>query len=295
MTANANAGTLCDPASSGVGAGLPRRPPSPLRNLLAAPLHDLPVRDHLFFQFCPLYRGMRVLEAGPGNGFTGYRLAPLMRQVTLVDVKPLLILELQRQFAAVTKVNAEVANLASTEWPRSLQDYDLVFGLDVFEYVPDPAQGLRNACRALRSGGMLFFSFPNYPPPKGDGVTRFETRAPLDAMLQAAGFARWDIFAVELRSWARAVYVALHEFPLRILRQVRRHGGPARPQTFDQSWSFQNRSRLMALKGILHFIWLLDEAIMQAGGPLFRAREIAPAGDRTAPIYGHLVVRAWKD
>lgn len=282
------------PARAETGTGIRRRPPARVRDLLAAPLHDLAVRDHLLFRFCPLRRGMQVLETGPGSGYTGYRLAPLMQQVTLVDLKPLLILELRRRLAAVPNVNAEVADLASTQWPSSLRDYDLVFGLDVFEYVPDPEQGLRNACRTLRSGGMLFFSFPNYPPPKGDGVTRFETRAPLDAMLQAAGFARWDIFAVQLRPWARAVYLALHELPLRILRRVRRKSGTERSQTFDQTWSFRNRSRLMALKGLVHLIWLLAEGIMQAGGPLFCARPIAPPGDGTTPIYGHLVVRAWK-
>ncbi|TAN20805.1 MAG: class I SAM-dependent methyltransferase [Acidobacteria bacterium] len=285
---------MLSPALAELETGI-RRPASRLRDLLAAPLHDLAVRDHLLFQFCPLRCGMQVLEAGPGNGYTGYRLAPLMQQVTLVDVKPLLILELQRRFASVPNVNAEVADLASTEWPRSLRDYDLVFGLDVFEYVPDPAQGLRNACRTLRNGGMLFFSFPNYPPPKGDGVTRFETRAPLDAMLRAAGFARWDIFAVQLHPWARAVYEVFHEWPLRTLRRVRRKSRTGRPQTFDQTWTFQNRFHLVALKGLLHLIWLLAEGIMQAGGPLFHACQIAPAGDPTTLVYGHLVVRAWKD
>lgn len=285
---------MLSPVIAELETGIRRRPPSRVRDLLAAPVHDLAVRDYLLFQFCPLQRGMRVLEVGPGSGYTGYRLAPMMQQVTLIDVKPLLILELQRRFAALPNVNAGVADLASTEWASSLRDYDLVFGLDVFEYVPDPAQGLRNACRALRSGGMLFFSFPNYLPPRGDGVTRFETRAALDALLQAAGFARWDVFAVQLRPWARAVYMALHEFPLRIIRQVRRKCGTERPQTFDQVWSFQNRCRLTALKGPLHLIWLLAEGIMQAGGPLFRAHPIALAGDRTTPIYGHLVVRAWK-
>jgi SAM-dependent methyltransferase len=268
-------------------------PRTRLRDLAAAPIHNLAVRDHILFQFCPWRRDMNVMEIGPGSGYTAYRLAPIVKQMTLVDTARSQVAHLRQQFAGTPNCRVELADLASAEWPRSLQGYDLVFGLDVFEYVRDPENGLRNAFSALRSGGMLFLSFPNYPASRGDGVTRFATRDLLDEMLQAAGFASWEIFAVDLRPWPRSLFLALHQRPLKLWQRVRRHGRE-RPQTYDGTWTFRNRSRITIVKVLLHALWLAQEKIMQAGGPMFRAYEIAPPGDRTANVFGLLVVRAWK-
>ena len=75
--------------------------------------------------------------------------------------------------------NAEFvcADLAKPDVPDLIaKRFDVVYGLDVFEYVPNPEVCLQNLARILQPGGMMLLSYPNVPPPRGDGVTWFEQK-----------------------------------------------------------------------------------------------------------------------
>ncbi len=268
------------------------RLPAQARDLLSAPVHDLAVRDHILLQFCPLRPGMRLLEAGPGSGYTAFRLARVMRRIELVDAAPESVEALRQQFAWLPNIQVTAANLADSSWPTALRGCcDVAFALDVFEYVFAPAAGLRNLAGSLERQGMLFLTFPNVPPPVGDGVNYYRTRAELETQLRGAGFVRWEIFAVRLRPWASAVFQLMHELPLRLYRRSRR-AGAERPQTYEGTWAFRHRRQAAPLKLVLHSVWGLQELLMRAGGPLYYAYPVGSGSNDC--LYGHqLVVRAW--
>ncbi len=156
----------------------------------------------------------------------------------------------------------------------------------MFEYVTDPAACLRNLASVLRSGGQLFLSFPNVPPPVGDGVTWFTDLSALETMLGAAGFERWEIFAVRPRRFAGAVYTVLHEWPLRAYRRLRAGNAHARPQIYEATWAFQHRRRLLRAKVGLHLYWALLGCVMRRGGDVFVSEPVGP------PLGRQLVIRA---
>src|ERR1700732_4213615 len=73
-----------------------QRPPFLWSDIWSAPLHDLPMRDEIIFQYLPLASDMSVLEVGPGVGFTAFRLARRVRHITLLDIASESILQLRK-------------------------------------------------------------------------------------------------------------------------------------------------------------------------------------------------------
>ncbi len=281
---NGAAGAVALPAGQRV------RPTFGWSDIWKAPLHDFPLRDEILYQFLPLSASMKLLEIGPGSGFTAFRLARRVRQLTLVEVGTVATAELRERFRETRNIRVVCADATQLSFADMLQDeFDTAFCLDVFEYVVDPAVFLRNVAAVLRPGGEIFLSYPNVPPPAGDGMTCFSRLAQLEGLLAAAGFHDWQIFAVRLRRNAAAVYGLLHEWPLRLYRWLRRRERIGLPQTYEATWAFRHGRRLLRYKVPLHLLWLLLGAGLRLGGPVFSAE---PATDG---ILGRqLVIRAWR-
>jgi SAM-dependent methyltransferase len=253
-----------------------------------APLHDYPIRDEILSQFMPLAAGSDVLEVGPGSGFTAFRLARHAREITLLDAAPLALEALRRTLGRIPNIRFACADVAAPDLAADLGcTYDAAFGLDVFQYVKDPSACLRNLASVLRPGGELFLTFPNVPPPAGDGVTWFTDLGTLEAMLADAGFARCWIFAVRPRRLAAAVYTVMHEWPLRLHRRLRSGDAQARPQIYEATWAFKHRARLGRFKKWLHLYWLALGGAMRLGGNVFVREPIAGR-----PLGRQVVVRA---
>jgi SAM-dependent methyltransferase len=266
-----------------------RRPSFRWSDLWKAPLNDFPIRDEILYQYLPLEADLDVLEIGPGSGSTAFGLSRLVRHMTLADATPEPVSELQNKFRQQPNIRCLCADIGMHGLMGVIEGrYDIAFGLDVFEYVRDPRRALANLAELLRPNGELFLSFPNVPPPLGDGVTYFERSDELERMLHEAGFRKWAISAVRLNPYAACVYRILHETPLRIYRRLR--SNPAgKPQTYDAVWAFHNRRVLEHYKVPVHLLWMLIRGILYFGGDVFVSRPV------NGNIFGHqLVIRAWK-
>jgi SAM-dependent methyltransferase len=247
-----------------------RGPSCRLSDIWKAPLHDLPIRDEILYQYLPPSADMNVLEIGPGTGFTAFRLARQVRRLTLLDISSATIAELQRSLRGIPNLSFACADVCSSEFLRSCDGrFDAAFGLAVFEYVADPGACLRNLGAALRRGGHLLIQLPNYPPPRGPGITYIRTRAELDRLVDAAGFESWGVYELKLRPHAQFLFRVFHELPLQFYRRMRRRNHVERPQRFDDVWSFQNRRRLNTYRCLLHTAWMVLFVAMRLGGDCF--------------------------
>ncbi len=278
------------PASPAVTPPRARAPRARWSDLWQAPLHDFPIRDEILYQHPSLPAGSAVLEIGPGSGFTAFRLARRVQQVTLLDVAEETVDELRHRLRVLTNltcVRDDVARPGLLD--RIGGGFDAAFGLDVFEYVVDPAVCLQNLAAVLRPGGELLLTYPNVPPPLGDGVTYFARSEDLVRLLVQAGFREWRISAARIRPWARVTYGLLHEWPLGAYRRLRGRSRDDRPQTYESTWAFKHRQRLMRYKVPLHLMWLVLGWVMRLGGPIFADEPV------TGAILGRqLVIRAWR-
>ncbi len=249
-----------------------------------APLHDFPIRDEILFQFLPLSEDDDVLDAGVGAGFTVFRLARQVHSVIALDVAPALLETVRQQVGELGSVTYACADLSVPGLRQHIgHTVDAAYALDVFEYVPDVATCLQNFAGVLRPGGKLLITFPNVPPPAGDGVTWFADVRDLRRLLDNAGFGAYQIFTVVMRPWPTLVYRFLHEVPLRVMRKFRRNNGQ-RPQTYENTWAFRSTGRLRKIKPLIHVYWLLLEVLMRTSGPVFRPNH------RSEEIVGKQVV-----
>ena len=254
-----------------------QRPSFRWSDIWNAPLHDFPIRDEILYQYLPLFADMRVLEVGPGSGFTAFRLARQVRHLTLLDAAAANIDQLRGVLKQLPNVDFICADACAPGLAESVgTQFDAVFALEVFEYLPAPEQCLRNLSGLLRRGGHLLIQFPNYPPPKNPGVTFFPKRADLDRMFRAAGFQKWAVYALNLRPYADGLYREFHERPIQLLRRLRHGRGNGCPQTYDASWAFQHQKILEPCKFLVHGAWTVLSAALRMGGDCF---ERSPLGD----------------
>lgn len=246
------------------------------RNIFSAPLHDFPIRDELLIQYAPLLPGMRVLEVGPGSGYTAFWMARFASQVTLVDVAKASMDHLRDVLGRVRNIQFLHADATAPGLSRKLDSqFDLAFALDVLEHLPNPSGFFRNMAEALSSNGSLFVTFPNPNPPtpdmpgSGHGVNSYVNLEQLQRELTSAGFSRQEISVVRLRPFAQTVYNWLHNRPLAIHRRWLRHKTDSHSQIYDGSWAFQTRRSLNRYKPFIHGAWATLSAILHLGGDLY--------------------------
>ncbi len=256
-------------------AGRQRRA-SRFSDIWKAPLSDLPIRDEILYQYLPLSPELEVLEVGPGTGFTAYRLARLVKSLTILDVAAPNIARLRR---SLTLPNVELvcADLCAPGLaPVLKRQFDVVEAIEVLEFLPDPGIALKNMAAVLRPGGRLFLQFPNYAPPRNHGVTYFERWVDLHNLLRDAGFNHCEVYSLRLRPFAEFLFQNLHERPLNFYRRLRRDERPNRPQTFQDVWTFQQGARLERYRWALHAVWTMLMGACRLGGDCFTRR---PAGE----------------
>lgn len=257
----------------------------------SAPVHDFPIRDEILFQFAPQISGGHCLEIGAGSGYTAYCLASQTERFTIADFAEVTLADLRAKLGTIPNISFARADLSQPGVEQVVgASFDFVYGLDMFEYVPDALCGFKNIASVLKPGGVMFLTFPNQLPPKGDGVTWFHTLRELETNLRQAGFAHWDVLTVKQSAYASAVYTVMHEWPLFLYRRLRGSREQTDlPQTYEETWAFKNRGKLQTLKSLIHWYWAILHLVMKVGGRVFRA---SPA---TQDLLGHqLVIRAWK-
>ena len=266
------------------------RPHLTWAELCQSPLHDFPIRDEVLYQYLDWSPDLNVLEIGPGSGFTAFWLCRQVRQMTLLDAAAQTIDDLRAQLGSLPNVDLVAADAAQPGLAALLKSrFDVAFGLDVFDLIPDPIGTLRNLGESLKPGGQLLLSFPNVPPPRAKGVTCFARTEEIELLLKNAGFARWEICNIRLAGYAAGAYEALHERPLRLFRRLRRSEKNGRPQVYDATWAFRNRGAIGRYKSLVHLYWKVVDWALRQRGPIF-VQDL----NRQSILNGQLLVRAWR-
>jgi SAM-dependent methyltransferase len=269
----------------------PRLWKAPLWSYLTqAPIHDFPIRDMILYSFSGIEDARRILEIGPGSGITAYTVSGNGRLVTAVEVSKEAVDALKESVGDCENLQILFADLSKPGLSSQVgRDRELAYALDVFEYVPTPESFLRNIYESLADGGEAFITFPNVPPPVGDGVTYFASTVEIEALFRRAGFEQLEISCVELTGFARNAYWLLHELPLKTYRTFRAKRDEL-PQTYEQTWAFKERKRLARLRPFVHSYWRIVSFVLRLGGTPWRKCK-----SQDGKILGRqVIIRAWK-
>lgn len=126
----------------------------------------------------------RVLDIGGGAN-------PVKNRVKSWDVKEYKILDNQ---AEPTK--QKIDHLKDLNKLIDLEEiFDIIFCLEVFEYIWNPAQAMENIASFLKEGGTTYISFPTIYPihnPQEIDFLRYTKRG-IKKLLEMVEFSRWDI------------------------------------------------------------------------------------------------------
>lgn len=252
-----------------------RRPSLRLSDLWKSPLHALPVRDELLFQYLPLSPSMAALECGPGTGFTAFRLSRLVSHITLLDIAPGNLARLKETLAGVDNLDFVCADITLSNVSKPVKrGYDVIYGLDMFEYVVNPAEWLGNVSEMLKPGGVLFMTWPNYNSRGANGTNYIPTVEAMSAMLRDAKLERWEVYTVSLRPFAQIAFEWLHEKPMKRFRQLRGHPDHRSAPTFDLTWTCKHGARFDRYRHVIHLYWAFVIAALRLGGDCFSRTRI---------------------
>jgi SAM-dependent methyltransferase len=246
------------------------------------PLATVAPRDLLLLELLGPSPHDLALEVGTGSGSSLFRLAGLVRELHGTDVSAAaverLVKVVERARGPAGRVRLFVHDFCTPGLAGSFADrYDLVVSCDTLEHVPDPGAFFGNVYGLLRPGGRAFITFPNEHPRRAHGLTYFERRGELEALLQKAGFTRGDVLlaSVRMNRAAETILNSLWRRPRRLAkaaltgwRGARRNGAGA--QTFDETDFFHAADRLeFAAPAINAYSWAVMR-LMHCARPVYQ-------------------------
>jgi ubiquinone/menaquinone biosynthesis C-methylase UbiE len=108
-------------------------------------------------KFFGLRDEMKVLELGSGPGFITEQLATLVPNgsITSVENSPPMIEHARKYLEGRLTCKHEFLNASVTELPLEADTFDFAVARLLFQHLPDPAAGAREALRVLKPGGRL--------------------------------------------------------------------------------------------------------------------------------------------
>jgi len=125
--------------------------------------HDAVVRRSIVLDALNLRTGERVLELGCGGGYYTHAAAQFVGptgRVCGIDISPDQIVAAQARCAEFAWVECREADIAAP--PYASAEFDVVFAVQVLEYLSDLDGALRHIHRLLRPGGRLIVVATNW-------------------------------------------------------------------------------------------------------------------------------------
>ncbi len=105
-------------------------------------------------------KGMKILDAGSGNGGTAIAFVEAGANVFGVEVNKKLV-GISKNFADANNVKPEFILYDGKKIPFGENTFDAVLSISVLEHVSDPVLYLAEIRRVLKTGGYLYLAFPN--------------------------------------------------------------------------------------------------------------------------------------
>ena len=122
-----------------------------------AQCHDMVVRRTTVLGALNLQTAEQVLEFGCGGGFYAYETAQFVGptgRVGAIDLSADQISSARERCKDLGQVEFQVADILET--PFSDNQFDVVFGVQVLEYISDLDRAITEIARVMRAGGRFF-------------------------------------------------------------------------------------------------------------------------------------------
>jgi protein-L-isoaspartate O-methyltransferase len=248
-------------------------------DFIAYPPTSFPYRDLLVLEQLSFNSTDRVCEIGIGSGGTTARLAKRVGSITGFEISAPTVEALrylEDRYPNLRLVVSDVTQQAHLDGYSSL--FSRLIACDTLEHVDTPSAFFHGVSSLLAPGGEFLVTFPNEPPERMHGITRFEKQEDLAALVRQAGFSDFRIGAAKLSPKAGMIAEQLAWKPIKVVRAllsaVRNQrpasvSGKAPPQTFDETNFFKNIGMWQTISPVINAWWFGLLRIMEASGPVF--------------------------
>lgn len=128
----------------------------------------------------------RVLDIGGGQ-------KPLPGRTKTWDVKEYVVADNDPQFDP--QILMDINNSIVDQFGMVIPEFDVLFCLEVFEYIYNPMVAMDNIWHLLKENGVAYISFPTIYPlhnPPGIDFLRYSKNA-IEKYLKIFGFKTWEI------------------------------------------------------------------------------------------------------
>jgi SAM-dependent methyltransferase len=242
------------------------------------PPTSFPFRDLFVLEQLPVSSADTVCEIGVGSGGTTARLANMAASVTGFEISDRTIDELRYLEGRFPNLRFVVGDVTVAEHTTEFgASFSRVVSCDTLEHVSDPAAFFRAIHHVLAPGGEFLVTFPNEPPHRMHGITRFDHAHELEALVREAGL-ECRVGTCTMTDSANAVADTLGWGPLKLARRVLRRGRKKHtaagghappPQTFHETHFMKNIGTFKKVAPLINLYWYGVLKLMAARGPAF--------------------------
>lgn len=185
------------------------------------------------------WKGMRVLEIGPGTGRFSVPLARRGNFLTLMDISQEMLRKARQNIeqAGLGAAAEDYVHGSIYELPFSPSSFDCAVSLNVFNHLERPGEALAQLSRVLKPGGWLLFNYANRSSFYAPGAWRVNRR---NRAIGQEVYSRW-VHPREMRRLMdeagleilyrlghahvpRAIRWTVLQLPLILLDKLSRHG-----------------------------------------------------------------------
>jgi 2-polyprenyl-3-methyl-5-hydroxy-6-metoxy-1,4-benzoquinol methylase len=203
-----------------------------IKTLLLKTLAFLGLYPHVFLTFMPLkileYREMlkgvkisrsdRILDLGCGNGLQTLTLGKQCARIIGIDVDEQSLAQAQRKALNLgRRVNAKFYYTRLEEAGFQGEFFDKIFSFCVIEHIPNYAEVLAEAFRALKCGGQMIFSVDSLESisdadtlkrhRREHSVEKYFRADELRDLLRDVGFRQIEVYPIYTSSYARELFL----------------------------------------------------------------------------------------
>lgn len=187
----------------------------------------------------------KVMEVGAGNGIVLKALQPLGYQLTAAELYLAGLKNLQKRLPEVELIQLNILKMPFTN------TYDAIGAFDVIEHIEEDEKALQNLYQALRPGGYLFLSVPQYQflwsyTDDYSGHKRRYTRSSLFPKLYRQGF--------EICYWTSYVFSL---FPLILISRLRMRKNSASFQDIRAEYDLSPGTNALLYRILKIDYWLI--------------------------------------
>lgn len=196
--------------------------------------HGLSIRDYLMLKQLRLSKDMYMLEIGVGISGLADKTSGRIKEYHGVDISCELIDLLSSLYKNTDFLKWHCLDVCKSSSSLN-KKFDVILSADTLEHVESPLGYFKFIKKHLKPNGVVTITYPNESKNKHHGITWFNNKKELLAVINKAGLEVTALYEAKKTIWHKIVRKLLWDFPKAIISR----SNDQKPQTFEKTKAFK--------------------------------------------------------